>query len=111
MIELREGQVTIPDVVWLSYAVCAVDEDSCGWGGWILESAWKVGADHKEVEVESDAEQRCPRCAKLLFRTEVEKQFRLNPDAGPKIDYPYETTPIEFAKTKPTRGRSTKNNP
>jgi hypothetical protein len=32
LIELREDQVPIPDYVWLSYAVCAVEEDSCGWG-------------------------------------------------------------------------------
>jgi hypothetical protein len=62
LIELSESQVTIADFVWLSYAVCAVDEDSCGWCGWVIESAWKVvGEDRKEVEVEADAEQRCPR--------------------------------------------------
>jgi formamidopyrimidine-DNA glycosylase len=97
LVELRESQVSIPDHVWLSYAVCAVDEDSCGWGGWIIESAWKtVGETQEEVEVAADTDQRCPMCGKELFRTEVEKQFRFNPDAGPKIDYPYETAPIEF---------------
>jgi hypothetical protein len=88
LIELRENQVTVPDYVWLSYGVCAVEEDSCGWRGWIIESAWKLtGGDRHEVEVEADAEQRCPLCG---YRTGVEKQFRLNPDAGPKITYPYE---------------------
>jgi hypothetical protein len=99
LVELREGQVTVPDYVWLSYAVCAVEEDSCGWRGWVIESAWKiVGEDLKEIEVEADTEQGCPVCGKQAFRTGVEKQFRLNPDAGPKITYPYETAPITFTK-------------
>jgi hypothetical protein len=103
LIETHEEQVAIPDYVWLAYAVCAVDEDSCGWGGWIIESAWKV-SDQEEVEVRAEADQVCPQCGKLLFRTEVEKQFRLNPEAGPKIDFPYETAPIEFTKPNP-RGK------
>jgi hypothetical protein len=106
LIELREEQVTVPDYVWLAYAVCAVEEDSCGWRGWIIESAWKlVGENLPDVEVEADAEQRCPLCGKLVYRTEVEKQFRLNPDAGPKIEYPYETAPISFTKSKPKPDR------
>jgi hypothetical protein len=41
-------------------------------------------------------------CGKPVFRTEVEKQFRFNPDAGPKVDYKYETAHIKFARSKPT---------
>src|SRR6185437_9408189 len=96
LIETEEDQVAIPDYVWLSFAVCATEEASCGWGGWIIESAWKAhahGNDEKkvEVEVEADTEQRCPRCNRLLYRTDVEKQYQLNPDAGPKITFPHET--------------------
>jgi hypothetical protein len=99
LIELREAQVTIPDHVWLSYAVCATVEGSCGWGGWIIESAWKSIGENRQ-EVEADTEQACPVCGKQLFRTEVEKQFRLNPDAPLKIDYPYETAPTKFATSR-----------
>jgi hypothetical protein len=70
-------------------------------GGWIIESAWKtIGENRKEVK--ADTEQGCPVCGKQVFRTEVEKQFRFNPDAGPKIEYPYETVPIKLAKSKAT---------
>jgi hypothetical protein len=99
LIETEEDQATTPDYVWLSFAVCATEEDSCGWGGWIIESAWKSqdnDVQKVEVEVEADTEQRCPRCNKLLYRTGVEKQYQLNPDAGPKITFPHETTPPEF---------------
>lgn len=101
LIELKEEQVTVPDYVWLSYAVCATEDDSCEWQGWIIESAWKVvGDERKEIEVEADAEQHCPRCGKQLYRTGVEKQFQLNPHAGPKITFPYRTTPIKYSKRK-----------
>jgi hypothetical protein len=101
LIELKEEQVNVPDYVWLSYAVCATEDDSCGWQGWIIESARKVLGDRqREIEVEADTEQHCPRCGKPLYRTGVEKQFRLNPDAGPKIGYPYRTTPIKYSKRK-----------
>ena len=99
LIKLREDQVTVPDYVWLSYAVCAVEHDSCGWRGWIIESAWKV-VGGKETEVEADVEQGCPVCRKLVFRTGVEKQFRLNPNAGSKIKFPYDSAPITFTKVK-----------
>jgi hypothetical protein len=101
LIELREGEVTVPDYVWLSYAVCAIEEKSCGWRGWIIESAWKRAGDSlQEAEVEADTEQGCPVCGKQVYRTGVERQFRLNPDAGSKIGYAYETTPITFTKSK-----------
>ncbi len=82
LIELREEQVDVPDYVWLAYAVCAVKEDSCGWQGWIIESAWRQReGEPRESEVRADTNRLCPRCGKSLFRTEVEKQYRLNPEA------------------------------
>ena len=99
LIETREDQIIIPDYLWLSFAVCAVDDDSCGWTGWILESAWK-SVEGREDEVAADTGQRYPQCGKDLYRTAVEKQFRWNPHAGPKISYPYETAPIRFHKSK-----------
>jgi hypothetical protein len=112
LIELRDGEVVVPDYVWLSYAVCAVEEESCGWRGWIIESAWKVvGEDSKEVEVEADSEQCCPVCSKQVYRTGIEKQFRLNPNAGPKIGYAYETVPVTFGKSKPKSKSKRKSKP
>lgn len=102
LIELREEQVTVPDFVWLAYAVCAVEEDSCGWRGWIIESAWKiVEGNPREIEVEADAEQHCPVCGKLLYRTEVEKCFRLDPKAEAKLGYSYESAPTSFKRPEP----------
>ena len=99
LIETRDGQVAVPDYVWLSYAVCAVYEDSCGWTGWVIESAWK-SLEGREENLRADIEQSCPQCGKDLYRTAVEKQYRLNPDPAPKISYTYETAPLQFHKTK-----------
>jgi hypothetical protein len=105
LIELREEQVTVPDYVWLAYAVCAVEWGSCGWRGWIIESACKlVGENLQKVEVEADTEQGCPVCGRQLYRTGVAKQFRLNPDAESEMTS-YETVPPKFAKAKPTGRR------
>jgi hypothetical protein len=104
LIELTEGQVTVPDFVYLSYGVCAVEEDSCGWVGWIIEDTTKRTGD-REVTVEADTEQRCPMCGKLVFRTEVLKRFRLEPEwSRGEIDY--EIAPITFAKS--SSGRKSK---
>ena len=51
-------------------------------------------------KIEADAEQGCPVCGKLLYRTGVEKCFRLDPHAGPKIKYPYESAPVVFKKSR-----------
>ena len=112
LIELREHQVTIPDLVWLSYAVCAVEQDSCGWRGWIIESAWKTAGKVSHA-VEADTEQCCPMCGKHLYRTQVEKQFQLNPAAGPKIEYPYRVAPVTFTKpnAKPVSSMRKKRTP
>jgi hypothetical protein len=96
LIEIREDQVTVPDVVYLAYGVCAAEEESCGWGGWIVESAKKIqGAIIKEVE--ADTEQRCPVCGRVVFRTIV-KRFLLDPDWNPTIAY--DVVPIAFVKSK-----------
>lgn len=36
--ELTKADIEIPDYVWLTYAVCVLEEDSCGWGGWMIEA-------------------------------------------------------------------------
>ena len=88
LIEVREDQVTIPALAILR--CLRGRRGACGWGGWIIESAWKTMGESSKEAVKADTEQRCPVCGKQVFRTEVEKQFRFNPDAGPKMDYPFE---------------------
>ena len=83
LIEIENKDVETPDYVWLVYAVCAVEQDSCGWGGWIIDAPFQ--GDREEL---SDSHRRqnscpadymfqCPTCRKHLFRTSA--QLRLEP--------------------------------
>jgi len=96
LIELSEEQITVPDFLWLAYAVCAVQEDSCGWQGWILESVEKGDLNADGEQVSADTDQRCPVCNRPLYRTGVEKQFVLNSNAGPKLAYRYDAVAPRF---------------
>ena len=40
-LEINSKDIEIPDYVWLTYAVCAVTNRGCGWGGWIIEGAFR----------------------------------------------------------------------
>jgi hypothetical protein len=98
LIDLTLNDVERPDYAWLVYAVCAVTEDACGWGGWIIEGAFKkteerhaTGTGDKALPVADDL-QACPRCRGLLFRTSA--SIRMSPSEDqtpvhglPGIDY------------------------
>lgn len=73
LIETRLGDVEHPDYVLLTYAVCACDSDSCGWGGWILEGAFKDDSSRKRDGrvLSGDYSQKCPQCGKNTFRTDA----------------------------------------
>lgn len=102
-IELRD--VDTPDHAWITYAVCGLTPDACGWQGWILESLFKK--DAKETNANADQqplpidnfEQRCPRCRRLLFRTSATMRFapsanQASPQGRPGVDY--DTSPLDY---------------
>jgi len=103
--QLEKGinDVTSPDYVFLVYAVCGVEEDSCGWEGWILESVYKKSTTAHmtltgdEILNASD-EQNCPRCGKTTFRTDALLKFDRAKDQKPPLveGVDYETVPIEY---------------
>ena len=64
MIELKLDDVTRPDEVRLTYAVCACFHDSCAWHGWILESVAR-----KDAPQPADTHDKCPNCGKETFPT------------------------------------------
>lgn len=103
LIELSEDRVAVPDFLWLAYAVCAVEGESCGWQGWILESVEKGDLNADGEQVSADTEQRCPVCNRPLYRTGVERQFVLNSKAGPKLAYSYDAVPTRFETGEPKR--------
>ena len=74
LIEIKLQDVEVPDYVWLTYAVCACEPDACGWGGWMIEAAFKkTGTKHPtgtgDKVLSAMMDQVCPRCGKPTFRT------------------------------------------
>lgn len=75
LLDLELKDVEIPDYVILTYAVCACDKDACGWGGWMIEAAFKrmeqknYPTSTGDKLVSSFDEQVCPNCGKGTFRT------------------------------------------
>jgi len=93
ILETRRGEVEESKAVIVTYAVCGVENESCGWGGWILESAKGLSGN-----LPSYTDQICPSCGKELFRTEVvikyEKSLDQTPELMPGRDYDVE--PMEY---------------
>jgi hypothetical protein len=85
-LELTVNDVEVPDYAWLTYAVCGVTEEACGWGGWIIDSLFKVTEEHHATGAgykalpSGDDMQRCPRCGRDLFRTSA--CVRMEPSAS-----------------------------
>src|ERR1700689_2519190 len=62
-----------PDYAWLAYAVCAGEDGSCGWGGWIIESIYQFSAASRDATgrdklLPADYDWKCPRCKRSLYR-------------------------------------------
>ena len=79
LIELARDQIEQPTHAWVSYAVCAVEEDSCAWQGWILDGVFK-----DEAILPSD-DLNCPRCGRPLYRVGIEYRLDLSADQTPSL--------------------------
>ena len=99
LLEIEPCDVDRPDEAWLTYAVCATEKDSCGWGGWMLEDIRK-NADGKDSSLVLPAfcEQVCPRCGKETFRTGATLKFVPSSDQTGRLvaGVDYEELPIEY---------------
>ena len=105
LLESTLNDVERPDYVWLTYAVCAMTADACGWDGWTIEGAFKQTdklyptATGDKALTSDNENQRCPRCGRQLFRTQA--TIRLTPSGNqisttgvPVIDY--EVVPMRY---------------
>jgi hypothetical protein len=87
-----------PDYVCLTYAVCRIGKESCGWGGWIIEAAFKINKNKRSNTVTgdklvlSDSTQRCPVCGKMLFRTDVSGKYDYS------LDQPFPLPPKRYVR-------------
>ena len=82
--DTENGEVISPSYIILTYSVCALDEKSCAWRGWLLEGAFEVtGKTHNsgtgDRVVAAVTNQICPNCGKQLFRTIVQRHYAAMP--------------------------------
>ena len=98
LLEVTHEQVEKPSYVWLNYAVCGCGSDSCGWQGWIVESAFVSREGDDDLLLPSDRHLNCPECRKPLFRTEVTCRFEPSEDQTPSLipGVDYEEPPMEY---------------
>ena len=99
LLEIELSDVDHPDEAWLTYAVCATEKDSCGWGGWMLENICKnTDENAASINLPAFCEQVCPCCGRETFRTGATLKFIPSSDQTgqlvPGVDY--EELPIEY---------------
>ena len=97
LIETKTGDVITPSHVWITYCACAVNRDSCGWGGWTLEAVFhdpKAKAGEKVLDAQTD--QLCPVCGGETYRTGASYRFDLSSNQTSPIEMDYDVAPVEY---------------
>jgi hypothetical protein len=104
LLETELKDIDVPDYVWLTYAVCGVERDSCGWAGWAIEVAVKrdcgddaAGTGNRALSAMDHL--LCPTCGRDLFRTEsvrYEPSQDQDPPVGQRPGVDYEVLPMEY---------------
>jgi hypothetical protein len=106
LIEIEKMDVVTPSHLWLTYCVCAVKPESCGWGGWTIEAVFSDPyAKQGEHVLNAQNEQRCPRCGGDTFRTGASYRFDLSDNQTSPIGIPgidYNVVPIEYTDDEST---------
>jgi len=77
--ELTKKDISLPSEAWVVYAVCGIEQDSCGWEGWIIESITS-DENNEEIQLKCMNEQICPDCGKSLFRTDTQIKMKYSPN-------------------------------
>ena len=100
LLEIELKEVEVPDYIWLTFQVCSCEKDSCGWGGWAIDGAFKK--DNKKYQNPTGdkvlsfvGDQICPRCGKETYRTNASIKLIPSEDQSP-VPIDYEILPIEY---------------
>ena len=84
LMNLTPKDIELPDYAVLTFAVCALDADACGWGGWLSEGAFIMVPDGSGILQNGDnplpsvTAQICPNCGRTLFRNDTAQVFELS---------------------------------
>jgi hypothetical protein len=89
--DITASDVHLPDYVVITYAVCSVDENACGWAGWLLEGAFAISEDSSGILSNGDNPMRsatlqiCPNCRGTVFRTDTAHVYDLSGPADTRM--------------------------
>ena len=81
--DLTVCDVKPPDYVVITFAVCTVGENACGWGGWMLEGTFATSIAKSGILANGDDPlssltlQICPNCGGETFRTDTAQVYDL----------------------------------
>jgi len=90
---LATPEPTTPSIAVENGVICGVQEESCGWEGWVLECLKLEGKN-----IEGDTILLCPKCSQPLFRTAASVKYipseNQEPALVPGVDY--DVVPMEY---------------
>jgi len=86
LLEIGKSDVPEPHHVWLGYAVCALTQESCGWGGWVIDAVFSSAREEPpEGLLPADYEHHCPRCGRQLVVTAAMCRLDLSDNQFPRL--------------------------
>lgn len=91
-LELELEDLERPDYLWLTYAVCGVEKESCGWEGWITEAIYIQTEEHHPTgtgdKLAPNRDDKCIDCGRPLFRTGASLRFEVSADQTHPVGEP-----------------------
>lgn len=99
LIERSPVDLNPPEAIVLTYCVCCVGNNACGWNGWTVEAALRHGEvlRTEDMLLLYDADQRCPRCGNETFRTGSSFEYNINPiPLAGELSADIEILPVEY---------------
>lgn len=101
LLESTSENVTVPTYVFLTYAVCGMTPDACGWSGWVLDGVFEVdGIRHNTATgdklLSSISSQICPNCGRETFRTAATFELDQSESSHHIGSEPENSTPLEY---------------
>lgn len=89
---LTVSDIKLPDYAVITYAVCTIDKNACGWGGWMLEGTFTT-SDAKTVILANGDDplptvtlQICPNCGGTIVRTDTAHLYDLAGQADLRME-------------------------
>src|SRR5262249_27748635 len=99
LLELTKSDLVTPHHVWIAFFVCAIYKESCGWGGWMIDSVFSTAQENPpDGLLASDSLPMCPKCGRQLAGTvtwRLDRAENQYPRMKEGVDYTVEPATYE----------------